>query len=221
MESQQTPLPFEPVALPYAADALAPHMSTETVTVHYSKHHRKYADKLNHLIGGTKYAEMALPEIIRAAHGEADDRAVFNNAAQTWNHDFFWQSMTPRGGGVPADTALASQMSGTFGSLDDFKEAFVAAATGQFGSGWVWLVAQPAGTLTIEKTANAENPLIGDATPLLTCDVWEHAYYLDYKNRRGDFVTAFINHLVNWNFAAENLAAVRGDDLRQPSRAVG
>lgn len=215
-------LTFKLTPLPYAADALAPHMSTETLLVHYGKHHRKYVDKLNSLIDGTKYAEMTLPEIIRVAHGNADDRAVFNNAAQTWNHDFFWQSMTADdGGGAPADTMLSRQMAEAFGELDGFKEAFVEAATGQFGSGWVWLVAQPDGSLSIEKTGNAENPLIGDTTPLLTCDVWEHAYYLDHRNRRADFVARFLDHLVNWNFVADNLAAISTDNDRGLRSAVG
>jgi len=221
MSTEPTLLPLEQAPLPYAADALAPHISAETMSVHYGKHHSKYVDKLNGLIEGTKYADMLLPEVIRAAHGNADDRPVFNNAAQTWNHDFFWQSMTPDGGGAPSDTTLARQMTEAFGELDDFKEKFVAAATGQFGSGWVWLVAQPDGMLSIEKTANADNPLLGDATPLITCDVWEHAYYLDYKNRRADFVTAFLDHLVNWTFAAENLASMGSYETVEPRSATG
>jgi len=221
MATEQTPLPFELAPLPYAADALAPHISLETMAVHYGKHHHKYVDKLNGLVEGTKYAGMTLPEIVRKAHGNANDRAVFNNAAQTWNHDFFWQSMTPKGGGRPTDATLAIRLTNAFGDLDGFKKTFVDAATSQFGSGWAWLVVQPDGSLTVEKTANAENPLIGDATPLITCDVWEHAYYLDYKNKRGDFVTAFLDHLVNWTFAAENLAAVDSEDAGAPRAAVG
>jgi len=211
---------FKLPPLPYDEDALEPYISADTMVVHHGKHHRAYINKLNQLIDGTEFGNVELIDIIRAIHDAPGQRALFNNAAQSWNHEFFWNSMKPDGGGAPLDSALATQMTEAFGEIDDFREAFVAAATGQFGSGWVWLVADPHGSLSIEATSNAETPLMGDLVPLLTCDVWEHAYYLDYKNRRADFVNAYLDHLVNWDFAAENLASHAAEDapLR---RAVG
>ncbi|MEJ2120446.1 MAG: superoxide dismutase [Alphaproteobacteria bacterium] len=207
---------FELPPLPYYTDALEPCISAQTMSVHHGKHHRKYVETLNRLIEDTRFADMDMIDIIRATHADAGHRGVFNNAAQSWNHAFFWKSMTPDGGSAPAESALTTAMTEAFGEPADFKDAFVTAATGQFGSGWVWLVAQPDGELAIETTANAETPLVSDNVPLLACDVWEHAYYLDYQNRRAEFVTAFLDHLVNWRFAAENFAALA--EIGEPRR---
>jgi Fe-Mn family superoxide dismutase len=186
--------------LPYAQDALAPYVSAQTMSFHYGKHHQAYVDNLNKLIAGTPWAGQALEKIIRETAGATDKAAVFNNAAQVWNHTFFWQSMKAGGGGKPTGR-LGQQIEKSFPSFDEFKKAFVTAALAQFGSGWVWLV-QEGETLKIIKTLNADTPLAHKQTALLTCDVWEHAYYLDYQNRRKDFVEAFLDHLVNWEFAA-------------------
>lgn len=187
--------------LPYAKDALEPYVSAQTLDFHHGKHHNAYVTKLNELIKGTEYEKMELEAIIRATAGDESKKAIFNNAAQTWNHTFFWHSMKPKGGGQPHG-ALAQQIEKDFGSYDKFAEEFKAAGVGQFGSGWAWLVADSSGKLKIAKTPNAERPL--DDTPILTCDVWEHAYYLDYQNRRPDFLSAFLEHLANWEFAASN-----------------
>lgn len=190
-------------ALPYAQDALAPYISAQTMSFHYGKHHQAYVDTLNKLIVGTKWAGQPLEQIIRESAGAADQAAVFNNAAQVWNHSFFWQSMQPAGGGKPAGRLL-ELIEKAFGSFDQFKADFTAAGVAQFGSGWVWLV-QDGGALKIVKTSNADTPLAHGQTALLTCDVWEHAYYLDYQNRRKDFVQAFLDHLANWEAAAARL----------------
>jgi len=211
---------FKLPPLPYEEDALEPYISAETMAVHHGKHHRAYVDKLNRLIDGTEFGSVDLIDIIRAIHDAPGQKALFNNAAQSWNHEFFWNSMKPGGGGAPADTTLATQMTEAFGELDDFRDAFVSAATRRFGSGWVWLVADPSGALSIETSPNAETPAMGESVPLLTCDVWEHAYYLDYQNRRAEFVKAYLDHLVNWEFAAENLATLA--EYQAPrQRAVG
>lgn len=192
--------------LPYEFDALEPHMSARTLKFHHGKHHAGYVKKLNAAIEGTKFDDMSLKDIIRETAGDDSKTGIFNNAAQTWNHTFFWNSMTPRGGGTPAG-ALADAITGSFGSLDDFKSEFSKAAAGHFGSGWAWLVARD-GKLSVMTTPNAENPVSEDGTtPLLTLDVWEHAYYLDFQNARPDFIDTFLNDLANWDFAAENLAA--------------
>ena len=195
---------FQLPALPYAQDALAPYVSAKTMSFHYGKHHQAYVDNLNKLIAATPLAGQPLDAIIREAAGVADKAAVFNNAAQVWNHSFFWQSMKPGGGGAPSG-ALAAGIDAAFGGLPAFVEQFKAAAVGRFGSGWAWLV-DDAGALKIVTTANAEMPA-PPLKPLLTCDVWEHAYYLDFQNRRPDFVQAFCDSLVNWDFAARNFAA--------------
>jgi len=187
-------------ALPYEENALAPHISHKTMAVHYGKHHAGYVQKLNDKIKGTDYAEMNLEAIIRKAHA-AEEMGVFNNAAQVWNHMFFWDSMCPGGGGEPSGS-LAQAMKTSFGSYADFREAFVAAGTGQFGSGWVWLISD-GGKLSIITTKNADTPLLEDRVPLLTCDVWEHAYYLDYQNARALFLEAFVDALINWEFAEQ------------------
>lgn len=191
--------------LPYAADALAPHMSAETFSFHHAKHHNAYVVNLNNLIAGTAHEKSSLEEIIHASAKDASLAGVFNNAAQVWNHTFFWNSMKPHGGGKPTG-AIADAIDKAFGSLDAFKEEFKKAAVGQFGSGWAWLVSEK-GALKITKTANADLPMAHGQTAILTCDVWEHAYYLDFQNRRPDFVQSFLDNLVNWDFANANLAA--------------
>ncbi len=190
--------------LPYAADALEPHLSARTFEFHHGKHHRAYIDKLNAAIGGTAYQDQPLENIITAAH-EASDTGVFNNAAQAWNHTFLWHSMSPNGGGEPAG-ALADAITRKFGSVDEFRAAFKASALAQFGSGWTWLVRTDDG-IDIVSTGNAETPLTDGWTPLLTLDVWEHAYYIDYQNKRDAYVDSFLENLVNWDFAAENFDA--------------
>jgi Fe-Mn family superoxide dismutase len=182
-------------ALPYADNALAPVISANTISFHYGKHHKTYVDNLNKLIADTEYADLPLEKIITLTAGKADKIAIFNNAAQTWNHTFYWHSLAPKGGGEPP---------AAFGSVDACKKELVTAATTQFGSGWAWLVLD-AGKLKVVKTANAETPISTAMKPLLTIDVWEHAYYLDYQNRRPDYVNAVLDKLINWNFAVENL----------------
>jgi len=194
---------FQLPALPYAQDALAPYVSAKTMSFHYSKHHQAYVDNLNKLIAGTPSAGQPLDTIIREAAGAADKTGVFNNAAQVWNHTFFWQSMKTGGGGSPTGRLL-KEIEKSFGGFDEFKKAFVTAAVAQFGSGWAWLVCE-GDALKIVKTSNADTPVARGQTALLTCDVWEHAYYLDYQNRRKDFVEAFLDHLANWEFAASQL----------------
>ncbi len=190
--------------LPYAADALEPHVSASTFEFHHGKHHKAYVDKLNAAIGGSAYEDQPLEKIIAAAH-EASDTGVFNNAAQAWNHTFLWHSMTPDGGGEPGG-ALADAITKKFGGIEEFRAAFKASALGQFGSGWTWLVRTGDG-VDIVSTGNADTPLTDDLTPLLTLDVWEHAYYLDYQNKRDAYVDTFLENLVNWEFAAENFEA--------------
>jgi len=173
------------------------------MSFHYGKHHQTYVDNLNKLVAGTPLAGQPLEKIIRETAGATDKAPIFNNAAQVWNHTFFWQSMKPKGGGQPTGRLL-ELINKSFGSFDEFKKAFVDAGVAQFGSGWAWLV-QDGNTLKIVKTANADTPVAHGQTALLTCDVWEHAYYLDYQNRRKDFVQAFVDHLANWEFAASQL----------------
>ena len=186
--------------LPYPRNALAPHISEETLDYHYGKHHQTYVTNLNNLIKGTEFEHSALESIIKQASG-----GIYNNAAQVWNHTFFWHSMKPNGGGAPSG-ALANAIIAKWGSVDEFKKAFQASAVGNFGSGWTWLVKTAAGDLNIVNTGAAGTPLTGDDSPLITLDVWEHAYYIDYRNARAKFVEVFLNHLVNWDFAAGNLA---------------
>ena len=189
---------FELPPLRYENDALAPHISAETIEYHYGKHHTAYVNNLNKLTEGKPEAEKSLEELIKTSDG-----GVFNNAAQVWNHTFYWNSMKPKGGGKPG-AKLAGMIDASFGSLDAFKEQFKKAAAGQFGSGWAWLVADGA-KLAIMTTGNADLPLAHGKKALLTCDVWEHAYYLDYQNRRPDYLTAWVDNLVNWEFAEKNL----------------
>lgn len=188
---------YELPALPYAKDALAPHISEETLEYHYGKHHQTYVTNLNNLVPGTAFEDKTLEEIITSASGP-----VFNNAAQIWNHTFYWNCLSPTGGGEPAGT-LAEVINAAFGSFETFREEFTKTAVGTFGSGWAWLVKNADGTLAIVSTSNAGNPLTAGQTPLLTCDVWEHAYYIDYRNARPKYVEAFWN-LVNWEFVEAN-----------------
>lgn len=189
---------FELPALPYALDALAPKMSKETLEFHYGKHHKTYVDNLNKLVPGTEFEGKDLEAIIKKSSG-----GVFNNAAQVWNHTFFWNCLSPNGGGRPTG-ALAEAVDKHFGSFETFKEKFSDTSIKQFGSGWGWLVKSQEGKLEIVSTSNAGNPMTDGKTPLLTCDVWEHAYYIDYRNKRPDFLAAFWD-LVNWNFVEKNL----------------
>jgi Fe-Mn family superoxide dismutase len=198
-----SPAPQTLPPLPYAANALEPVISANTISFHYGKHHKAYIDNLNKLIDGTDLAGMPLDKIMAATAGKSDKVAIFNNAAQAWNHAFYWQSLKPNGGGEPP-AALKQKIDSSFGSVDACKKELAAAATGQFGSGWAWLVLD-GGKLKVVKTSNADNPMTQGMKPLLTIDVWEHAYYLDYQNRRADYVSAVIEKLVNWQFAADNL----------------
>jgi Fe-Mn family superoxide dismutase len=184
--------------LPYARDALAPYVSAETIDYHYGKHHQAYVNNLNNLVPGTEYANSSLEEIIKKASG-----GIFNNAAQIWNHTLYWNSLSPQGGGEPTGK-LAEAINKAFGSFAAFKEQFTKAAATQFGSGWAWLVKNVDGNLDIEATSNAGNPLQEGKTPLMTCDVWEHAYYIDYRNARPKYIENFWN-LVNWDFVAGKL----------------
>ena len=197
--------PFTLPPLPYADNALDPVISANTLGFHHGKHHQAYLDNLNKAVTGTPYADMPLEKIIAATFGLADKSAVFNNAAQHWNHSFYWRSLKGQGGGEPS-AALRQMLEASFGSVDACRKELLTAATTQFGSGWAWL-AQDGAKLFVVKTGNADSPLNKGQKPLLAIDVWEHSYYLDYQNRRADYVNALIAKLLNWNFAAENLGA--------------
>jgi len=186
--------------LPFAPDALAPYMSRETLEYHHGKHHQAYVNNTNSLIKGTEFESMPLEDIIKKSSG-----SLFNNSAQVWNHTFFWNCLKPGGGGEPKG-ALAAAINAKWGSYAAFKEAFHKSAVGNFGSGWTWLVKKPDGTVDIVNTSNGQTPLTTADKALLTIDVWEHAYYIDFRNRRPDFVTTFLDHLVNWDFAEKNFA---------------
>ena len=191
---------FELPALPYAKDALAPHISEETIEYHYGKHHQTYVTNLNNLVPGTEFEGLTLEEIIKKSSG-----GIFNNAAQVWNHTFYWHSLSPNGGGAPTG-GLAYAIDRTFGSFEQFKEEFTKTAVTTFGSGWAWLVKKPNGGLELVSTSNAATPLTASLTPILTCDVWEHAYYIDFRNQRPKYLEAFWA-LVNWEFASANYEA--------------
>lgn len=211
MSVNQTP-PFTLPMLPYDENALAPHYSAEQLKLHHGKHHKAYVDKLNELVARTSLKKKSLEDIIRATPKAKAKKTIFNNAAQHWNHSFFWKSMAPAGSrdaNIPAD--LEHRIAKDFGTVDAFKEEFVKAGVGQFGSGWVWLV-EDGDKLSILATHDADNPLAQGKTALLACDVWEHAYYVDYQNKRPDFLKTFIDHLVDWRFVAANL--MEGKDLR-------
>ncbi len=199
-------MPFKLPELPYADSALEPHVSRQTLDLHHGKHHRGYVDNLNKLVADTKYAVLTLEEVIFDSSRSAADAAIFNNAAQVWNHSFLWKSMSPDGGGDPSGD-LKDAIIADFGGLERFLSQFKKAATSQFGSGWVWLV-RDAGNLKLVTTGNAGTPIADTSIPLLTLDVWEHAYYLDYQNERGRYVDAFLKGLINWDFAASNFAAL-------------
>lgn len=192
-------------ALPYANDALAPHITPETIEFHHGKHHNAYVVNLNNLIKDTDLADKDLEAIIQAVAGDANKAGVFNNAAQVWNHTFYWHSMKPNGGGKPTG-AIAAKIDEDFGSYEKFVELFTAAATTQFGSGWAWLVVGADGKLAITKTSNADTPIVHGQKPVLTIDVWEHAYYIDFRNLRPKYIATFLESLVNWDFANANLA---------------
>jgi Fe-Mn family superoxide dismutase len=195
--------PFSLPALPYKDDALAPVISAQTIGFHYGKHHKGYVTKLNELVAGTEYAGMTLEQVVAATTGKADKAALFNNAAQIWNHTFYWNSLKPGAASAPPTGRIKDRLQSSFGGVDEAKKALHQAATGQFGSGWAWLVAA-GDRLEVVKTGNAELPAAGKK-PLLTIDVWEHAYYLDYQNRRADYVQAVLDKLIDWSFAAKNL----------------
>jgi superoxide dismutase, Fe-Mn family len=195
--------PFALPSLPYAEDALAPVISARTVSFHYGKHHRAYVDNLNGLVKNTPFEKMALEEVIKATAAPPGQAGIFNNAAQVWNHTFYWGGMKPGGGGKPGGD-IGKQIEKDFGGYENFRKEFVSTALGQFGSGWAWL-ATDGKVLKVVKTPNADNPMTQGLKPLLTIDVWEHAYYLDYQNRRKDFVEASLDKLVNWAFVEKNL----------------
>jgi superoxide dismutase, Fe-Mn family len=198
--------PFSLPPLPYPEEALAPVISATTIGFHYGKHHRAYVDNLNKAVAGTELAGKSLDDIVKATAGDPARVGVFNNAAQDWNHTFYWNSMRPNGGGVPTGT-IADHIKDSFGDYAKFRQEFATAAVTQFGSGWAWLVQDQDKKLKLVTTANADTPMAQGITCLLTCDVWEHAYYLDYQNRRPDYVNAWLDNLVNWDFAARQLAA--------------
>jgi Fe-Mn family superoxide dismutase len=190
-------------SLPYADNALEPVISARTIGFHYGKHHKGYVDTLNTLVAGTEFTDLPLEKIIVETTGKADKTAIFNNASQIWNHTFYWRSLRPKGGGEPP-AVLRVQIEATFGTVDACKKELATAALTQFGSGWAWLVLD-GGRLKVVKTGNASGPMAAGITPLVTLDVWEHAYYLDYQNRRADYVNAVLDNLINWDFAAQNL----------------
>ena len=208
---------FQLTPLPYPANALEPYMSQRTVEFHYGKHHGAYVEKLNDLIAGKQYAKLQLEEIVRRSATKPEDRNIFNNAAQVWNHTFFWNSMKPAGGGDPTGD-IATRLRDEFGSFDNLRQAFIDCAVGRFGSGWAWLVLD-GGKLAVVSTPEAMNPMVTGQVPLLTCDVWEHAYYLDYQNRRKAFVEAFFDHLVRWESVQSRLieATNRNASQAQPA----
>jgi Fe-Mn family superoxide dismutase len=194
---------FELPSLPYAQDALEPHISGKTLSFHYGKHHQAYVTNLNNLVKDGPLAKKSLEEVIKATAEKADQAGVFNNAAQVWNHTFYWHSMTPGGGGKPTGK-IADKIDADLGGYGKLAEAFKTAAATQFGSGWAWLVLD-GGKLKVTKTGNADLPMVHGQTALLTIDVWEHAYYLDYQNLRPNYIQTFLDHLVNWDFANKNL----------------
>jgi superoxide dismutase, Fe-Mn family len=196
---------YELPALPYDYTALEPHISKGTLEFHHDKHHAAYVNNFNNAVAGTDLENQSIEDVIKTVAKDPAKAGVFNNAAQAWNHSFYWNCMKPGGGGQPTG-ALADKINADFGSFEKFVEAFKAAGATQFGSGWAWLVLDN-GTLKVTKTGNAGNPLTEGQVPLLTMDVWEHAYYLDYQNRRPDYISTFLNSLVNWDFVAANLAA--------------
>lgn len=197
--------------LPYDKKALEPHISAETLDFHHGKHHNAYVVNGNKLIAGTEYDNMAIEDIIKATAGKSDKAGIFNNIAQVWNHTFYWNSMKPNGGGKPSGN-IAKQIDADFGSFEKFKEEFVNAGATQFGSGWAWLVFN-GNKLSVTKTPNAATPITDNLHPIITMDVWEHAYYIDYRNARPTYMEVFLNHLVNWDFAEQNLINAKNSSL--------
>ena len=195
-------MPHQLPELPYAKDALAPVVSAETIDYHYGKHHQAYVNNLNNLVPNTRYEQMTLEEIVKASQGQASEKPVFNNSAQVWNHTFYWHCLAPKAGGNPTGK-IAAAIDKSFGSFADFKEKFSKAAAGAFGSAWAWVVKSPDGGIAIETTSNAGTPLATGKTAILTIDVWEHAYYIDYRNARPKYVEEYWK-LVNWDFANKN-----------------
>lgn len=195
---------YELADLPYAYDALEPYISAKTLEFHHDKHHATYVKNYNQMAQDAGLADKSIEEVIKASYNDSSKSGLFNNGAQAWNHTFFWNSLKPGGGGAPTGE-VAEKINADFGSYDKFKEEFKKAATSQFGSGWAWLVLDN-GTLKVTNSPNAVNPIATGQTPLLTLDVWEHAYYLDYQNKRPDFIEAFLNNLVNWDLAAQQMA---------------
>jgi Fe-Mn family superoxide dismutase len=206
LESKAKPS-FALPELPYQENALEPVISARTLSFHHGKHHAGYVAKLNELIEGSPYAGRPLDEVVTRAAKDPAAKAIFNNAAQAWNHDFYWRSMRPKGGGTPGST-LRDAIEHDFGGLAEFRTAFAKAAAGEFGSGWAWLVADKDRKLKIATTDDADTPIVRGDTPLLTIDVWEHAYYLDYQNRRPDYIAAWLDKLINWEFAEKNFGLV-------------
>ncbi len=202
-DKNESASPYVLPSLPYADNALSPVISANTIGFHYGKHHNGYVDNLNKLVAGTEFANLPLDKIITRTAGKTDKTAIFNNAAQTWNHTFYWRSLKPKGGGEPPEV-LKQKIGASFGTLDACKKEWATAAMAQFGSGWAWLVLD-SDKLKVIRTGNADVPMTSGMKPLLTIDVWEHAYYLDYQNRRVDYVNAVLEKLINWDFAAENL----------------
>jgi superoxide dismutase, Fe-Mn family len=201
----QAKAPFSLPPLPYAEDALAPVISSTTIGFHYGKHHKAYVDNLNRAVEGTDLQDKSLEDIVKATFPDRSRTAIYNNAAQAWNHAFYWNSMQPGGGGTPTG-AIADRIKDSYGDYAKFRQEFATAANTQFGSGWVWLVQGEGKKLVVLKTSNADTPMVRGTTCLLTCDVWEHAYYLDYQSRRSDYVNAWLDKLVNWEFASRQLA---------------
>lgn len=189
-------------SLPYGQNALEPAMSAETLDYHHGKHHKAYVDKGNELVEKAGWTNKSVEDIMKDSFGKAEHAGIFNNVAQYWNHNHFWQMMTPNGGGSKLPSTLEKEIQSAFGSFDQFREKFVADGIGQFGSGWVWLVADDKGALSIMKTPNGENPLVHGKNTLLGCDVWEHSYYIDYRNARQKYLEAFMDKLVNWDYVS-------------------
>jgi Fe-Mn family superoxide dismutase len=208
MNVMNKPGPFTLPPLPYDQSALAPVISAQTMGLHHGKHHKAYVDKLNDFVAGTEYAQLPLEDVVKRTRGDANAKKIFNNAAQAWNHGFFWKCLTPNGGGP--GTKLHDAIHRDLGGHDKFKKDFIAAGVGHFGSGWVWLVSDNTGKLAIQDTHDADTPMAQGKTCILVIDVWEHAYYLDYQNRREEFLTAVVENRLNWDFAAENYARALG-----------
>lgn len=203
IEQIRSKAPFELPPLPYSQNALSPFISEKTISFHYGKHHKKYIDTTNELIKGTPFEKETLQQIITSTSGKADHQKIFNNAAQAWNHWFYWNSLVSGGSKTPKGK-IAEAINSSFGSYDNFAKELISAAVDQFGSGWAWLV-RDGGKLSVTKTTNANNPLIHGHKPIITIDVWEHAYYLDYQNKRVDYVMAVVENCINWDFAERNL----------------